>query len=161
MRLSNHLFTCASYIKLEVLASTFFRNSHRIHSTMSQAKATIFIPDDRFYKGIPALEEAIHNRVNVVNCSDIENNPDLAAKLRVACWNGHFSSPIKDYLAAGKLPNLELVVMNGVGYNHMPFDLLKQKGVRVTNTPGVLADATAEMAMTLMLASARQLVKGE
>lgn len=128
---------------------------------MAQEKFNLFLPVDQPIKGVPELEDVIRNNVNVVTCSDIDLNPSVGADLQVAWWAGHSQSPIADYLTAGKLPNLKLIVLYGVGYNHLPFSLLKEKNVRVANTPEVLSEGTAEMALTLMLASARRLIKGE
>ena len=42
----------------------------------------------------------------------------------------------------------------GVGYNHIDINAAKQQGIIVTNTPGVLTESTADIAMTLLLMSA-------
>jgi lactate dehydrogenase-like 2-hydroxyacid dehydrogenase len=49
----------------------------------------------------------------------------------------------------------------GVGYNHIDVDAAAKAGVIVTNTPGVLTDATADTAMTLLLMAARRAGEGE
>ncbi|MGE6784818.1 2-hydroxyacid dehydrogenase [Ensifer adhaerens] len=49
----------------------------------------------------------------------------------------------------------------GVGYNHIDTAAAKAAGVVVTNTPGVLTDCTADIAMTLLLAVARRAGEGE
>ncbi len=49
----------------------------------------------------------------------------------------------------------------GVGYNHIDVAAARAYGVAVTNTPGVLTDATAELAITLILATARRAGEGE
>lgn len=49
----------------------------------------------------------------------------------------------------------------GVGYNHIAVEAAKEKGLVVTNTPDVLTDATADLAMTLMLMLARRAGEGE
>ena len=49
----------------------------------------------------------------------------------------------------------------GVGYNHIDVDAAARAGVVVTNTPGVLTDATADIAMTLLLMAARRAGEGE
>ena len=49
----------------------------------------------------------------------------------------------------------------GAGYNHIAVEAAKEKGVIVTNTPGVLTDATADIALTLMLMTARRAGEGE
>lgn len=49
----------------------------------------------------------------------------------------------------------------GVGYNHIDVAAAKAAGVQVSNTPDVLTDATADIAMTLLLATARRAGEGE
>ena len=49
----------------------------------------------------------------------------------------------------------------GVGFNHIDLDAAKARGLTVTNTPEVLTDCTADIAMTLMLTVARRTSEGE
>jgi len=49
----------------------------------------------------------------------------------------------------------------GVGYNHIDIAAAKARGIVVTNTPGVLTDCTADIAMSLLLAVARRAGEGE
>jgi lactate dehydrogenase-like 2-hydroxyacid dehydrogenase len=49
----------------------------------------------------------------------------------------------------------------GVGYNHIDVAAANAKGIAVTNTPGVLTDCTADIAMLLLLAVARRAGEGE
>ncbi|MGY5800981.1 2-hydroxyacid dehydrogenase [Rhizobium sp. LEGMi12c] len=49
----------------------------------------------------------------------------------------------------------------GVGFNHIDIKAAKEKGVVVTNTPGVLTDCTADIAMLLLLSVARRGGEGE
>jgi glyoxylate reductase len=56
--------------------------------------------------------------------------------------------------AAGS--QLRLVANFGVGYDNVDLDACRDRGVAVTNTPGVLTDATAELALALTLIAARQ-----
>lgn len=49
----------------------------------------------------------------------------------------------------------------GVGYNHIDVAAAKAANIAVTNTPGVLTDCTADIAMTLLLAVARRAGEGE
>jgi lactate dehydrogenase-like 2-hydroxyacid dehydrogenase len=49
----------------------------------------------------------------------------------------------------------------GVGYNHIDVDAARAAGVAVTNTPGAVTDATADIAMTLILMTARRAGEGE
>ncbi len=49
----------------------------------------------------------------------------------------------------------------GVGYNHIDVAAARDCGITVTNTPGAVTDATADIALTLMLMSARRAGEGE
>ncbi len=49
----------------------------------------------------------------------------------------------------------------GVGYNHIDVGAAREKGITVTNTPGAVTDATADIAITLMLMAARRAGEGE
>jgi glyoxylate reductase len=59
------------------------------------------------------------------------------------------------------LPSLRLVANFGVGYDRIDVAACRARGVAVTNTPGVLDAATADLAMALMLAVRRRLVQGD
>jgi lactate dehydrogenase-like 2-hydroxyacid dehydrogenase len=49
----------------------------------------------------------------------------------------------------------------GVGYNHVDVDACRRAGITLTNTPDVLTDATADLALTLILMTARRAGEGE
>ncbi|UOX85473.1 D-glycerate dehydrogenase [Amycolatopsis sp. FBCC-B4732] len=61
--------------------------------------------------------------------------------------------------AAG--PGLKVVANVAVGYDNVDVPALAERGVVVTNTPGVLTDATADLAFGLLLALTRRLGEGE
>lgn len=54
-----------------------------------------------------------------------------------------------------------LIANFGVGYNHIDIQAAQAAGIAVTNTPDVLTDATAELALALILMSARRTAEGE
>jgi len=58
------------------------------------------------------------------------------------------------------LPKLRIVANVAVGYNNVDLVAAEMRGVLVTNTPGVLTDATADLTWALILATARRLVEG-
>lgn len=58
-------------------------------------------------------------------------------------------------------PRCKLLANFGVGYNHIDVAAAQAAGVQVTNTPGAVTDATADIAMTLILMSARRAGEGE
>ncbi|CAM2748763.1 2-hydroxyacid dehydrogenase [Janthinobacterium lividum] len=56
------------------------------------------------------------------------------------------------------LPTLEIVAVNGVGLDGVALDLARERGIAVTTTPNVLTDDVADVALALLLASARHIV---
>jgi lactate dehydrogenase-like 2-hydroxyacid dehydrogenase len=52
-------------------------------------------------------------------------------------------------------PSIRIIATHSVGYDHLSIPQAKAHGVAVTNTPGVLTDATADIAMLLILGAAR------
>jgi len=60
-----------------------------------------------------------------------------------------------------QLPSLQLLACFGVGVDAIDFDATEQNGIRVTNTPDVLNDAVADLALALILATARNLVNAD
>lgn len=65
------------------------------------------------------------------------------------------------FAAAGDSLRCKILANFGVGYNHIDLAAAKAAGVAVTNTPGAVTDATADIAMTLMLMAARRAGEGE
>jgi glyoxylate reductase len=71
---------------------------------------------------------------------------------------------IRDVIDAAlmdRLPELRAIANYGVGYDNIDVAAANVRGIVVTNTPDVLTDATADLAMALLLAVARRLGEGE
>jgi len=58
-------------------------------------------------------------------------------------------------------PRARILANFGVGYNHIDVAAARAAGLAVTNTPGAVTDATADIALTLMLMTARRAGEGE
>jgi len=58
-------------------------------------------------------------------------------------------------------PKLRLIASFGTGVDHIDLASARQRGITVTNTPGVLTEDTADMTMALILAVPRRLAEGE
>jgi glyoxylate reductase len=58
-------------------------------------------------------------------------------------------------------PHLKIIANFGVGFNNIDINAATERGIPVTNTPGVLTDSTADLAFALILASGRRLVEGD
>lgn len=55
--------------------------------------------------------------------------------------------------------NLKIISNMAVGYNHINVEFANQKGIIVTNTPGVLTETTADLTFALLMATARRVVE--
>ena len=60
-----------------------------------------------------------------------------------------------------RLPKLEIIANMGVGYDTIDTAAAKARNIRVTNTPDVLNDAVAEIAIALMMAVSRQVPQAD
>lgn len=67
---------------------------------------------------------------------------------------------VDEPLLAG-LPRLRHLASYGVGVDHLDLEACRRRGLLVTNTPGVVTEATAEHAIALMLAASRRVVEGD
>ncbi|PKK81069.1 MAG: D-glycerate dehydrogenase, partial [Thermoplasmata archaeon HGW-Thermoplasmata-2] len=56
---------------------------------------------------------------------------------------------------------LKAIANYGVGYNNIDVAAATSRGIAVTNTPGVLTDATADLAWALLFAAARRIAEGD
>jgi lactate dehydrogenase-like 2-hydroxyacid dehydrogenase len=60
-----------------------------------------------------------------------------------------------------KCPGLKVISNIAVGYNNIDVPAATRHGIRVTNTPGVLDDTTADLAWSLLMATARRIAEGD
>lgn len=84
---------------------------------------------------------------------------DLSEKVDaiLPCHTEHLSAEVIAKLSG----RVKIIANFSVGYDHVDTAAAKEKGIVVTNTPDVLSDATAEIAMLLMLGAARRASEGE
>ncbi len=109
----------------------------------------------------PVLLELL-NAAYVVHPRLHETDPEafkkIAPHIRGIAANGE--SKIDAELLK-QLPALEIISVMGVGYDGVDVATAKARGVVVTHTPGVLNDDVADLALTLMLTWARQVVQAD
>ena len=109
------------------------------------------------------LERAARDYDVVINHEDLPGTADqlIAASADfdaiIPCHSEHFSADV----VAQFSDRLKIVANHSVGVDHCDLPALKEHGIVVTNTPDVLSDATAELAMLLMLGAARNAVAGD
>ena len=114
-------------------------------------------------KSLPIVRDGL---TAAFNLHKLWEAPDAAAYLRehgksirgVAGTGGHGAIGAAFFDA---LPNLELVANFGVGYDNVDVAEAKKRGIVVTNTPDVLTDEVADLALGLLLATVRDIVKAE
>lgn len=96
------------------------------------------------------------------NQSDTPFSPEELAQ-RLADKHGAVTtlSDRIDTALLARCPQLKAVCNIAVGYNNVDVAACRARGVLVTNTPGVLDDATADFTWALMLATARRLTEAE
>jgi len=100
--------------------------------------------------------------VELVDRDDPPPRPVLLERVRdcaalVAMLSERIDAELLD--AAG--PALRVVANYAVGYNNIDLEACRSRKVRVTNTPGVLTEATADLTWALLLAAARRVVEGD
>ena len=100
---------------------------------------------------------------------DVEHNADdrpwppeeLARRLQgkaaaMATVMDKFDEPILE-----GSPDLKVISNIAVGYNNIDVPACTKRGIRVTNTPGVLDDTTADLTWSLLMAAARRIAEGD
>ncbi len=85
-------------------------------------------------------------------------SPDVAERIRALATEANRGAS-RELIAL--LPRLEIIACFGVGTDLIDLAAARERGIAVTNTPGVIADDVADLAIGLMLASARQIVAGD
>ncbi|MFW8594080.1 2-hydroxyacid dehydrogenase [Cribrihabitans neustonicus] len=111
-----------------------------------------------------AVEARLAERFDtVLNSGDV---PLSEAELRAAVQSFDAVLPtVTDKLSAKALdvarPQARIIANYGVGYSHIDMRCAAGHGMTVTNTPDVLSECTADIAMTLLLMAARRAGEGE
>ncbi|XP_036949588.1 probable 2-ketogluconate reductase isoform X2 [Acanthopagrus latus] len=105
------------------------------------------------------VTDILRRHFHIVPHKDLLQNPLLyGPKIQAMfLWN---ALPLVEPSLLSSLPSLKVVVNGGVGIDHLDVPYINSVGVKVTNTPGVVSDATADMALGLLLASARTILEG-
>ena len=82
----------------------------------------------------------------------------VAGIVRGCVTNGHSGPPPE---MIDRMPKLEIIASASVGYDGIPVEYARTKGIPVTNTPDVLNDDVADLAIALMIMTARRLVASD
>lgn len=88
----------------------------------------------------------------------LQDAPDLEGQERAAvtaiAFKGHAGF---DAAAMDLFPHLGLIANYGVGYDSIDVDAAGERGIKVTNTPGVLDDDVADLAVAMLLMQGREM----
>ena len=124
------------------------------------SRPTVWIPrrlSDATLKRAEASYDCIINWDDGLSSADDLIEMSAKADAVIPCHSEHYSADV----AARLDPRLKIIANHSVGVDHCDLPSLKARGIAVTNTPDVLSDATAEIAMLLMLGAARRAVEGD
>jgi lactate dehydrogenase-like 2-hydroxyacid dehydrogenase len=92
--------------------------------------------------------------------ADLERvNPAVAAKIRGVAVT--YSTARCDGGVMAMFPKTEIVASFGVGYDHVDANYAREHNIVVTNTPDVLTEEVADIAMGLLIATLREFVKAD
>jgi len=119
-------------------------------------KPKVFITRELFPEVIKKLEEYYE-----VEVWDRYQEPSYEILLEKAKTVDALVTLVSDNIDCNLLKqakNLRIIAQYAVGYNNIDIDCATKLGIYVTNTPGVLTEATAELAWTLLMATARRIV---
>jgi glyoxylate reductase len=101
------------------------------------------------------LNVKVYKNNNTITNSDlIKNVKDVDAV--ISLLSDRFDSKIID-----KMKECKIIANYAVGYNNIDVEYANNNGIIVTNTPDVLTDSTADLAITLALACARRVIEGD
>jgi lactate dehydrogenase-like 2-hydroxyacid dehydrogenase len=91
---------------------------------------------------------------------DLERlNPAIAARIRGAAVT--YNTVRGDGATLAQFPKLEIVASFGVGYDHIDANYAREHNIMVTNTPDVLTEEVADLALGLLTATLREFVKAD
>ncbi len=111
----------------------------------------------------PEIVEALKQRYEVEhNDDDTPWAPEELAR-RLAGKRGAMATVMDrfDEKVLAAAPGLKVVSNIAVGYNNVDVPACTKRGIRVTNTPGVLDDTTADLTWALLMAAARRIAEGD
>lgn len=114
---------------------------------------------------LPRVMEALHESFDVTFQPDDETHSRERQLAALAAGADGFLAMVNDHVDAVLLdaagPRLRAVANFGVGYDNVDVPACTRRGIVASNTPGVLVEATAEIAIGIMLALGRRIAEGD
>ena len=103
----------------------------------------------------PEVQAELAARYRLHAMKDLDQ---VADRIRGVVTNGHMGPPPE---VIDRLPKLEIIASASVGYDGIPVEYARSKGIPVTNTPDVLNNDVADLAIALVIMTARRLVAND
>ncbi|MEN9920144.1 MAG: Glyoxylate reductase [Candidatus Parcubacteria bacterium] len=124
--------------------------------------ALIFVTQAIPKAGIDALEAAGHEVV-IGSRGEVLGKAELIAKLEERPYDAVLAllTDTVDRDVLNAVPGVKIIANYAVGFNNIDVATAKEKGIVVSNTPGVLTDTVAEFAVSLILAVAKRIPEGD
>lgn len=124
--------------------------------------ANIFVTREIPDEGLTLLKNAGHT-VEVSQKDGPLTAGELIKSLRDAEYDAVLSTLNNAYTAEvmDATPSVKIIANYAVGFNNIDIDAARERGITVTNTPGVLTDAVAEHTIALAFALARRVVEAD
>lgn len=106
----------------------------------------------------PEVQSQIDAEFERLGAADIERDPARAGEIRAIVTRSNLEVPAS---LVERLPKLEIIATNGVGYDLIPLELAARRGIVVSNTPDVLNAAVAELCIGALLSLLRKLPQAD
>ncbi len=110
-------------------------------------------------KGLSFLKE--HFEVDLFEGEQLITKEELVDRIKDKDALVSLLSTNVDKAVIDAAPNLQIIANYGAGFNNIEYEYAREKGIDVTNTPKASTNATADLTMALLLASARRVVEGD
>jgi glyoxylate/hydroxypyruvate/2-ketogluconate reductase len=111
----------------------------------------------------PEIVAALSQRFDVEHNEEDRPWPPEELAKRLAGKNGAMATVMDKFDEAllARSPELKVISNIAVGYNNIDVPAATKRGIRITNTPGVLDDTTADLTWSLLMAAARRIAQGD
>lgn len=110
-------------------------------------------------KGLSFLKE--HFEVDLFEGEQLITKEELIDRIKDKDALVSLLSTNVDKAVIDAAPKLQIIANYGAGFNNIEYEYAREKGIDVTNTPKASTNATADLTMALLLASARRVVEGD
>ncbi|MBN3760855.1 2-hydroxyacid dehydrogenase [Burkholderia sp. Ac-20365] len=107
----------------------------------------------------PALAQSLLNdRLPLHSLADIDADDRLRGRISAIATRSNYDI---DVSLIERLPSLRIIATSGVGFDRIPVEFVRERGIVVTNTPDLLNAAVAELTIGLLLGLLRQLPRAD